>query len=235
MGRRTGRKTSIGGQFAPRLTEMLASPAFKVLSLSAHRVLARLEIELGHHAGNDNGKLPLTYDQLVEYGVHRQAIPPAIRECVALGFVEITQAGRAGNAEWRRPTLFRLTYRHSDKAAATDDWRAIEDSDADAIAVAARIGKKQKSSGGIRTKVQDGNRTTNGHFHSTETNPTSHSTETNPTSISRIGDRVGSPPSAGPTKEPAREGGPAQDGPVPLASIADNLLQAAMSRRTGRG
>ena len=35
---------------------MMASPAFRVLSLSARRVLDRLEIELAHHGGQDNGE-----------------------------------------------------------------------------------------------------------------------------------------------------------------------------------
>lgn len=52
------KRNSIDGQFQPRLIEMLESPASRVLSLSAHRVLDRIAIELGHHGGNDNGKLP---------------------------------------------------------------------------------------------------------------------------------------------------------------------------------
>ena len=59
---RRGRRTTIAGQFNWRLIEMLESPAFRVLSQSGHRVLARLEIELAHHGGNDNGKLPTTFD-----------------------------------------------------------------------------------------------------------------------------------------------------------------------------
>ena len=85
MGRKPGR-TTIAGQFAPRLIEMLESPAHRVLSLSARRVLDRLEIELAHHGGADNGKLPVTYDQFHQFGIDRQAIAPAIREAVALGF-----------------------------------------------------------------------------------------------------------------------------------------------------
>ena len=119
------RNKTIVGQFAWRLVEMLESPAYRALSLSGHRVLARLELELGAHGGNDNGKLPTTFDQFEEYGIHRQAIAPAIREVVALGFAEVTQVGRAGNAEWRRPSLYRLTYRHTDLTMPSDDWRKI--------------------------------------------------------------------------------------------------------------
>jgi hypothetical protein len=89
----------------------LRSPAYCVLSLSARRLLDRMEIELADHGGTDNGKLPVTYDDFERYGIHRHAIGPAIRELVALGFVEITEVGRAGNAEWRKPNVFRLTYR----------------------------------------------------------------------------------------------------------------------------
>jgi hypothetical protein len=120
------RKNKIAGQFSARTIEMMEAPAFQVLSLSAHRVLARLEIEHGHHAGNDNGKLPVTFDQFAECGIHRHAIALALREVCALGFVEITERGRAGNAEWRRPNLFRLTYRQVDRAAPTDEWKNIK-------------------------------------------------------------------------------------------------------------
>jgi hypothetical protein len=111
MGVRSGRRTTIGGQFAPRLIEMLESDAYRVLSLSARRVIDRVEIELGHHGGNDNGRLPVTYDDFVDYGIDRHSVGPAIREAVALGFLEVTEHGCAGNAEFRSPNRFRLTYR----------------------------------------------------------------------------------------------------------------------------
>ena|SRR5438128_11034086 len=109
-------RQSIDGPFAPRRIEMLESPAYRVLSLSARRVLDRIEIELAHHGGKDNGKLPVTYDDLAAYGIERRAIPLAIRECGALGFLEVTHQGRGGNAEFRSPNKFRLTFRHLDRA-----------------------------------------------------------------------------------------------------------------------
>jgi hypothetical protein len=51
-------KNKISGQFAWRTIEMMESPAFRVLSHSARRILDRLEIEIAHHGGNDNGRLP---------------------------------------------------------------------------------------------------------------------------------------------------------------------------------
>jgi hypothetical protein len=67
------KRNQIVGQFAPRPIEMLESPAYKVLSRAAHQVLARIEIEHAHHGGTDNGHLPVTYEQFVEYGLHRKA------------------------------------------------------------------------------------------------------------------------------------------------------------------
>jgi hypothetical protein len=74
MGR--GKKNNaIDGQWNARTIDMMESPAYRVLSVSAHRVLDRVCIELAHHGGNDNGKLPVTYQDFMAYGIDRQAIP----------------------------------------------------------------------------------------------------------------------------------------------------------------
>jgi hypothetical protein len=124
MGRQ--RRNRISGQFAAQLVEMLEGPAYRVLSLSAHRVIDRIQIELAHHGGTDNGALPVTYDQFCEYGLHRHAIGPAVRELVALGFLEVTERGRHGNGEFRTPNKFRLTFRPTSKAAETNEWCKFE-------------------------------------------------------------------------------------------------------------
>jgi hypothetical protein len=152
------RSNRIYGQFSPRHVEMLESPAYRVLSLSAHRVLSRIEIEYAHHGGNpkENGRLLVTYDQFVEYGIHRHSICTAIREVVALGFIEVTQKGRAGNAGYRVSNLFRLTYRASKGAPGdgTHEWKKIDDIySAERIAKAAR---KTFPSDGKRTSPSDG-------------------------------------------------------------------------------
>lgn len=121
------RERSIPSQFAPRLIEMLEAPAYRVLSLSARRVIDHVEIELAHHGGNDNGRLPVTYEDFESYGIDRGSIAPAIREAVALGFLEITEKGRAGNAEWRKPNYFRLTLTRRPRGAcgANDRRRTV--------------------------------------------------------------------------------------------------------------
>jgi hypothetical protein len=110
-----------------------------VLSLSAHRVLDRIEIELSHHGGQDNGRLPVTFADFVAYGIDRHAVAPAIREAEALGFIRVTERGRAGNAEFRSPNRFALTYRNTKSALATDDWKRIATfEEAQAVARVAR-------------------------------------------------------------------------------------------------
>src|SRR5215470_12235059 len=101
--KRYGRGAAYSGQFAGRLVEMLESPAFRVLSRAAHLTLARIEIELGHHGGNENGQLVVTYEQFVAYGIGRNEIGPAIREIEALGFIQVTERGVAGNADQKAP------------------------------------------------------------------------------------------------------------------------------------
>jgi hypothetical protein len=152
-------KSTIPGPFAWRTIEMMESPAFRVLSHSARRIIDRLEIELAHHAGTDNGKLPCTFDHFAEYGIDRHSIAPALRELAALKFIEITEHGRAGNAEYRRPNLFRLNYRHVDRAMATDEWRTIKtEVEARMLAKTARKAAEPKHSPvGEFTKSQRGN------------------------------------------------------------------------------
>jgi hypothetical protein len=159
------RRTTIGAQFSPRRIDMLSSPAWRALSLSAHRVIDRISIELMHHGGADNGRLPVTYDDFEKYGIHRHSIAPAIREAAALGFVEITKEGRAGNAEWRRPHLFRLTFARSDneRSDGTHEWKNISKEDAPLIAVEARKGVQAKTKSQWRKMpvLGGGNRTEN--------------------------------------------------------------------------
>ena len=139
------RRNKISGQFSARLIEMIESPAYRALSRAALMVISRIEIELAHHGGNDNGRLPVTRDQFIEYGgLDRNAVAPAIREAEALGFIRVTEHGRGGNAEWRRPNRFYLTFancRGSKATPPTHEWRRIKTLEqAREIAASARAG-----------------------------------------------------------------------------------------------
>jgi hypothetical protein len=101
-----------------------------------------------------------------------------------LGFVEITEAGRAGNAEYRKPNLFTLTYRRASKDVrgdGTHEWMKISEEDA---AVVARLARSPRRSPKTNSQCQflpipsDGNRHRKRRFHSTETVTTGHGTET---------------------------------------------------------
>lgn len=131
-------RAKIAGQFVPRLVEMITSPGYRVTSLGARRVMDRLEIEHARHAGEANGRLVVSYDQFEAHGLHRHAIGPAIRELVALGFVQITEQGSAG-ADFRRASAYRLTYLAAPDSDPTHEWRRIlTDEQAKATADAAR-------------------------------------------------------------------------------------------------
>jgi len=141
------RRNSIAEQWAPRRRSMLESPAYRVMSLSAHRVLSRIALEHCRHGGQENGKLPVTYNDFIEYGVHHASVAPAIRELEALGIAEVTEHGCGGNREYRRPNLFRLTSVQNVRGPApTDEWKRIETvKEAEQIARRARNAKDRRS------------------------------------------------------------------------------------------
>lgn len=143
------KKNRINEQFSVRLISMLESPAYQALSLSGHKVISRIEIELAAHGGNDNGKLPVTYLDFIDYGITRECVAPAIREAEALGFTKITRRGRGGNADYREATLFFLAYafaRNSRQAPPTHDWRKIK-----------TIEEAEQIEGSSRNQEPDGN------------------------------------------------------------------------------
>jgi hypothetical protein len=159
------RKSTIVGQFIPHRLELIESPAWHVLSLSVRRVLERIEIEMCHNGDlRANGQLVVTYGDFERFGIHANAVAPAIREVVALGLVVVTEQGNGGNAEFRKPSKYRLTYictkatnhpKYPDQP--TDDWKRIDTTEAaEHIASMARDAggrppKKQKAALGKRS------------------------------------------------------------------------------------
>ena len=139
------RRNRINEQFSVRLIRMLESPAYQALSVSAHRAISRIEIELAAHGGNDNGKLPVTYQNFIDYSMVRGSIAPALREAEALGFIECTKRGSGGNAEYREPSLYRLTFAHprdSRQCPPSHEWQRIKTiEEAEQIARAARTNR----------------------------------------------------------------------------------------------
>jgi hypothetical protein len=140
------RRNRINEQFSIRTIGMLASPAYRELSQSAHRVIARIELELCNHGGNDNGHLPVTYEDFEAYGINHNAIAPAIREAEALGFIRVTEHGRGGNAEYRQPNKFYLTFPFHRGGPPTNEWQKIKtEEEAMQLARAARNSKNPQA------------------------------------------------------------------------------------------
>jgi hypothetical protein len=137
-------------QFAWQPTEMLASPAYRVLSLSAHRVLDRIQIELGCHAGRDNGRLTVTYEDFVAAQTATQSRQQ---------FASLRRWAFSRSQSMVAPgmlSLDRRTFRPTEAGDAADEWRRIETVEkATAIAKAARKSartavKKEKLTHGLR-------------------------------------------------------------------------------------
>jgi len=127
---------------------MIESPAMRALSLSAIRIMHRLEIEHMAHGGAENGRLVVTHDQLHAWGVGPNQISPAIHELVFLGFLEITRKGAAGNAQYRQAAQYRLTYvNNKNRAQPTHERRKIKTTeDAEQLAQAARLLRDARAS-----------------------------------------------------------------------------------------
>jgi hypothetical protein len=229
-----GKHNKISGQFAARLIEMMESPAYRVLSLSAHRVLSRIEIEWAHHGGQDNGQLPVTFDDFAEYGVHRTAIGPALYELESLGFIVITEKGKmARAADYRRPNKFLLTSRPTNKGAdPLHKWKRFKTmEEAEAVAEASRKLSAEKKKSPVRKTYRKPVRKTyqKAQIASTENVPLSRS-ETVPLSISRVGaPHLGKGNRAGPTRATAADPPPLGRLPPPPAPPSPAVIWATFS------
>jgi hypothetical protein len=241
------RRNSISGQFAARTIEMLESPAYRVMSRAGHMVISRVEVELGHHGGNDNDNLPVTKGDFVQYGIHHNAIAPAVREAEALGFLRVKR-GRGGNAEHRTPSKYGLTYAHhrnSKRSPPTDEWRTIKTiEEAEQIAVAARkakdshavsIGnwsaKKRKRSGtGFRQVSGTESGTENTQSPAPESGTTGSGPKPVPLSISRGGMATGADGAA----EPAPLHGIGHNQGPPLDPAEQRIIEARNQRQASQ-
>jgi hypothetical protein len=112
--------SQIAGQWVSRPRQLTESPAMRVLSKVAHLALMRIEVEHMSHGGAQNGRLPITYIQFEDWGIHPNYVASALRELPALGIVEVTRTGYAGAADKREPSLYRLTYLTAHDAGRAD-------------------------------------------------------------------------------------------------------------------
>lgn len=130
-------------------TEMLASPAWRALSINARRLIDFLLIEHRNHAGRENGKLRAPYRQLQEFGLTAELIRPAIDEAERLGFVRSTALGFEVGRLRRRPSGFRLTFiagsTESPISPPTNEWRAVNEIQKAASETRGRLHRKHEA------------------------------------------------------------------------------------------
>ena len=124
---RNRKVNSVLKNFIAHSRELRESPAWRALPDNTRRVLDRLELEHLRHAGSENGNLPCTYSDFVEAGLRRASVSLAIRQCEALGFLQITRRGGRSISDVRRPSLYRLTYvvGRGKSDVPTDEWKRI--------------------------------------------------------------------------------------------------------------
>jgi hypothetical protein len=114
--------------------EMLESPAWRAMPLASRQIVERVMIEHMAHAGTQNGNLPVTYDNFVDYGVRRSSIKKAISIARKLGFLDVVVPGLRGHGVARRPTLYGVPWLiREDWTPASNRWKPITDADAKAI------------------------------------------------------------------------------------------------------
>jgi hypothetical protein len=112
--------------------EMLESGAYRSLSINARRALDRINVEHMRHAGLKNGRLKVTWNDFVQWGIGRRLITRALNELIAAGLLAIEQIGRRSNGiERGEPTRYRLTFlpvaEPTNSRPATDDWKKFGD------------------------------------------------------------------------------------------------------------
>jgi hypothetical protein len=131
--------------------EMLESGAMRSLSANGLRVLHRIQIEHMSHGGLENGRLKVTWDDFVRFGVSRRLIGKSVDEVTAVGLVSIAQPGRRPcGQDHGDPTQYRLTYLPvadpGDYCPATNEWKRFE-SNADAAREAIKAHARKSGNG----------------------------------------------------------------------------------------
>jgi hypothetical protein len=125
---------------------MLGSPAWAAMSLAAHKIVERIAIEHMSHAGTANGKLVVTFSDFERFGIRRASIADAVAEATGLGWIDVVEHGRAGLADFRFPSEYRLTWLPGyDGYWASNRWKEVKTSD-QAQAVLARIHRTRAAS-----------------------------------------------------------------------------------------
>lgn len=113
--------------------ELMCSDAWRLQSKRCRMFVDFLAVDHMANAGQENGHLKATYDQLALWGLSRSSVSKAIDEAKVLGLVCCTkQGGRFGGTN--RPSEYRLTfyaYLNSDDSYSppTNDFKKVSQQD----------------------------------------------------------------------------------------------------------
>ena len=109
--------------------ELLYSDAWRLQSLRCRQFIDALLIDHMANAGQENGRLMATYDQLNNRGLARSSVSKAIAEAKHLGLVRcMKKGGRYGGAN--KPSEYRLTFFVMQTNSvlvydATNEWKSV--------------------------------------------------------------------------------------------------------------
>jgi hypothetical protein len=116
-----------GEQFTWATASMKASPAWRAMPLVARQIVDRIELEHCSHAGRENGRLPVTYEDFAKYGVRRNSIRDGIRIAEALGWIDVVHRGHRGAADVRMAARYALTWvDRYDGAPRSNRWKRFQ-------------------------------------------------------------------------------------------------------------
>jgi hypothetical protein len=123
---------------------MLTSPAWRELLKHrvAHLIVERIILEYLEHAGQDNGRLIVTYEEFAEdCAVRRRSISEGIDIAEALGFL-IVHRGRKSAKDRRHPNRYGLTFYPIYEEFESNNWARIK-TRAEAESIVARVKAKR--------------------------------------------------------------------------------------------
>jgi hypothetical protein len=107
--------------------EMYESAAFQELvkHSRARIVVDRVAYEHLRHGAKENGRLKVTFDNFVAWGMSRSRVGDAIAIAEALGWIKLVERGRASFEDARSPNQFAVTWQAIGTALPTNDWKRI--------------------------------------------------------------------------------------------------------------
>ena len=125
---------------------LLASQAMRSRSLYARMMFDALLVDHMSHAGQCNGSLMATFEQLTAVGIPRKFIPATIAELDRLGLVAREHIGGRDD-----PSRYRLTCFGVGLSKPTDDWLVVTEDEAKAVAQEAKL-QRRRSRGTTNTR-----------------------------------------------------------------------------------